>query len=194
MFVPDISCAPPSKEAPMGKSSRRVSSAERKAEELSVALLVFIAYMKSNGRVDMTTIRSALRPVPKKRTRKRVPRTAHKPEDLLTPDQAARVLKQSPKTLAHKRSHGDGPRFIKLSNRAIRYRYKDLLEYAESGLRMSTSEPAGSELACQKNRATKRQAGSSSSLHSLSVVPNDPPKTRPKKRKPRNKQRNTGNR
>jgi predicted DNA-binding transcriptional regulator AlpA len=178
----------------MRKSSRRVGSAETKAEELSVALLVFIAYMKSKGRVDMATIRAALRPTRKKRTSNRVPRTAHKPEDLLTPDQAARVLKQSPKTLANKRSQGDGPRFIKLSNRAIRYRYSEILAYAESGSRMSTSEPAASELVDRKERATKRQAGSTSSLHSLSVVPNDPPKTRTKKRKLRNKQRNTGNR
>lgn len=174
-------------------NSRKVNSAKKRADCVTQALLLYVAHMSAKGELDLAAISAALRPVPKKRTRKRAPRTAHQPEDLLTPDQAARVLKQSPKTLANKRSQGDGPRFIKLSNRAIRYRYRDLLEYTESGSRMSTSEPADSELVGQKNRATKRQAGPTSSLHSLSVISRDPLKTRPKKRRLRNKKRNTDN-
>nr|WP_321482204.1 helix-turn-helix domain-containing protein [uncultured Cohaesibacter sp.] len=63
-----------------------------------------------------------------------------KPDDLLTPDQAARVLGLSTKTLANLRSAGGGPLFIKLANRTIRYRFTDLQAFISQGVKQNTSQ------------------------------------------------------
>ena len=170
----------------MDKNARKANSTEARAKKVTHALLLFMSHMSAKGELDLAAIRAALRPVPNKRTRKRIRRTAYEPENLLTPDQAARVLKLSPKTLANKRSQGDGPRFIRLSTRAIRYRYQDLLEYVDSGSRMSTSESTGPERVSPKNKSTKPRSAPTSSRHSLSVISSDPGKTRSKKRRLRN--------
>ena len=39
------------------------------------------------------------------------------------------------------RQRGDGPRFIRLSSRCVKYRRIDLREYAEARLRRSTADP-----------------------------------------------------
>ncbi|QDG74799.1 AlpA family transcriptional regulator [Labrenzia sp. PHM005] len=50
---------------------------------------------------------------------------------LLTPAQAAKRLNLSPKTLANYRSLGIGPKFVRLSGRAIRYCPRDLHDYVK---------------------------------------------------------------
>ncbi|WP_198663086.1 helix-turn-helix transcriptional regulator [Cohaesibacter intestini] len=76
---------------------------------------------------------------PKRRT-KRTRARQYKPDDLLTPEKAARVLGLSAKTLANFRSAGGGPLFIKLANRTIRYRHADLKAFIEQGVKQNTSQ------------------------------------------------------
>ena len=61
------------------------------------------------------------------------------PEKLLKPAAAAEFFTLSASTLANWRSSGGGPRFIRLSDRAIRYRLGDLLEFADERRCSSTS-------------------------------------------------------
>lgn len=72
------------------------------------------------------------------RRRPRSPR--YQPNDLLTPEQAGKVLSLSPKTLANLRSKGGGPDFSKLSNRTIRYRYSDLKAFIAQSTKQNTSQ------------------------------------------------------
>jgi excisionase family DNA binding protein len=58
---------------------------------------------------------------------------------LLTPKEAARLLKVSLSWLAKARMRGDGPPFIKIG-RSIRYSESDLLRWMKSQQRLSTSE------------------------------------------------------
>lgn len=51
---------------------------------------------------------------------------------LLRDREAAEVLHVSPKTLANQRSRGEGPRYVKFPNGAVRYRMSDLLAEIES--------------------------------------------------------------
>jgi predicted DNA-binding transcriptional regulator AlpA len=67
----------------------------------------------------------------------------HTEKLLLTEAEAARRLGFSPRFLQQRRYKGDGPRFVKVSARAVRYRLIDLDEWAEARLRTSTSD-AGS--------------------------------------------------
>ncbi len=64
-----------------------------------------------------------------------------KPEEeyLLTPQQAARQLGLSQSWLAKLRVYGTGPVFVKIG-RLVRYRPKDLIEWAEARVRHSTSD------------------------------------------------------
>jgi len=48
------------------------------------------------------------------------------PHPLLTPSEAAALLKLSPKTLERYRRTGDGPPFVTVGPRLIRYRRADL--------------------------------------------------------------------
>ncbi|TDQ67271.1 helix-turn-helix protein [Maritalea mobilis] len=75
-----------------------------------------------------------------KRSGKRTRTPQYNPDDMLTPDKAAKVLSLSVKTLANMRSAGGGPVFLKLANRTIRYRYSDLQVFIANSVRRNTSQ------------------------------------------------------
>jgi len=60
---------------------------------------------------------------------------------LLTTQQAAALLGYKPRMLEARRVRGDGPKYVRISARAIRYRPIDLHIWIESRLKSSTSEP-----------------------------------------------------
>lgn len=64
---------------------------------------------------------------------------------LLTETQTAEVLNVSIRTLQAWRLRGGGPRFVRLSGRAIRYRNSDLAAYIEARTVVSTSDPGAVE-------------------------------------------------
>jgi hypothetical protein len=53
---------------------------------------------------------------------------------------AAELLSLNPRTLQQWRLKGEGPRFVRISTRCVRYRYRDLMAWADRLLRSSTSE------------------------------------------------------
>lgn len=59
---------------------------------------------------------------------------------LLTEKEAAERIGFSPRFLQERRWKGAGPRFVRVSARAVRYRPEDLEAWAESLLRTSTSD------------------------------------------------------
>jgi hypothetical protein len=62
-------------------------------------------------------------------------------KDQYVPEEiAARLLHLSPRTLRNWRVTGDGPKFKRISKRAIRYRVGDLIDWAEGKTRKSTSD------------------------------------------------------
>lgn len=65
------------------------------------------------------------------------------PVMLLTERQAAEVLGLTPRTLQQHRFHGDGPQFVRLTARAIRYRMIDIESFIEARLHSSTAEYQG---------------------------------------------------
>lgn len=62
------------------------------------------------------------------------------PLALLTEAETAKLLKFTPRFLQARRVRGDGPKFLKISARAVRYRRIDLLEWEQSLVRTSTSD------------------------------------------------------
>ena len=64
---------------------------------------------------------------------------------LIDEDPAADFLDQSKRTLQAWRQRGGGPKFVRLSARAVKYRRVDLRAHAEARLVTSTSDP-GSEV------------------------------------------------
>jgi len=62
------------------------------------------------------------------------------PDALLRPDAAAAFLDVTARCLEAWRSRGGGPRFVRVSARAVRYRRRDLVAWAEARLRSSTSD------------------------------------------------------
>jgi predicted DNA-binding transcriptional regulator AlpA len=60
---------------------------------------------------------------------------------LLSPKEAAHRLKVSTSWLAKARMRGDGPPFIKIGSRAIRYAEAALIQWTKGRQRLSTSEP-----------------------------------------------------
>ena len=64
----------------------------------------------------------------------------HDPLALLTEADAAELLKFTRRFLQARRVRGDGPPFIRISSRAIRYRREDLLAWLEQRVRTSTSD------------------------------------------------------
>jgi len=60
-------------------------------------------------------------------------------DELISQEAAAEFLSTSPRFLEKRRSTGDGPPFIRISHRCIRYRRKDLIEWADSLTKTSTS-------------------------------------------------------
>ena len=69
----------------------------------------------------------------------RKPFEAVESDPLLDTNQVARILGYRPRTLEGMRSRGDGPPFIRLSPRAVRYRLSDLESWLDSRRRTSTS-------------------------------------------------------
>ena len=55
---------------------------------------------------------------------------------------AAKFLSYTVRALQNWRVRGGGPRFVKVSSRSVRYRRRDLMDWAERHLRSSTSEIA----------------------------------------------------
>lgn len=71
------------------------------------------------------------------------PAPVSEPSELLTPQQAAKVLHLSPRTLEGMRYRGDGPGYAKLGDgrsARILYRRVDLDAWVASRLRQSTTE------------------------------------------------------
>ncbi len=66
----------------------------------------------------------------------------HDLEALIPEKRAAEFLGLSIKTLQKKRCTGDGPVFVRISARCVRYRRRNLIEWANSLARQSTSESA----------------------------------------------------
>ncbi len=60
-------------------------------------------------------------------------------EQLLTPTQAGDLLAMTKGALAQLRYLGSGPRFVRVSGRAIRYRPQDLDEWIETNLHMKAA-------------------------------------------------------
>jgi predicted DNA-binding transcriptional regulator AlpA len=58
---------------------------------------------------------------------------------LINETEAARFLGYSVRTLQNWRVRGGGPPYIKVSNRSIRYRRRDLIAWADAHLRSHTS-------------------------------------------------------
>jgi hypothetical protein len=56
---------------------------------------------------------------------------------------AANFVGYTIRALQNWRVRGGGPRFVKVSSRSIRYRRRDLIEWAEARLRSSTSQASG---------------------------------------------------
>lgn len=62
---------------------------------------------------------------------------------LLTETEAARLLGFSPRFLQQRRYTGGGPKFVRVSARAVRYRPEDLERWAAEHVRASTSDESG---------------------------------------------------
>ena len=60
--------------------------------------------------------------------------------ELLTTQEAAEFLKLSRRTLEAHRVRGDGPPYVRLSSRCIRYRPSDIDRWLAERVRGSTSE------------------------------------------------------
>jgi predicted DNA-binding transcriptional regulator AlpA len=63
----------------------------------------------------------------------------HDPASLLTEAEAAKLLKFTPRFLQARRVRGDGPAYVSVSSRAVRYRRSDLVAWIEERVRTSTS-------------------------------------------------------
>lgn len=61
-------------------------------------------------------------------------------ETLLTEQQAADLLNFSPRFLQSRRIRGDGPKYVRISGRAIRYRLTDIRAWIEGRIECSTAE------------------------------------------------------
>jgi predicted DNA-binding transcriptional regulator AlpA len=61
-------------------------------------------------------------------------------EKLINEREAANFLGYSVRALQNWRFRGGGPKFVKVSQRSIRYRRKDLIQWAEDNIVSNTSE------------------------------------------------------
>jgi predicted DNA-binding transcriptional regulator AlpA len=66
--------------------------------------------------------------------------STHDLEALTNERRAAEFLGLSVKTLQKRRVTGDGPKYIRISSRCVRYRRSDLISWSNSLVRTSTSE------------------------------------------------------
>ena len=71
--------------------------------------------------------------------------TAVEPDELLTELEAARLRRQSPRTLQAERLHGNGCPFIKLG-RSVRYRRSDVAQFIESNVKTSTTKAVAGQV------------------------------------------------
>ena len=62
------------------------------------------------------------------------------PDALLTEDQAAAFIEFTPRFLQARRHRGGGPSYIRVSPRAVRYRKRDLITWAEERRQTSTAD------------------------------------------------------
>lgn len=62
------------------------------------------------------------------------------PDALMPPQQAADFLGVSLRFLEKKRHQGDGPEYVRLSHKLVRYRRGSLIDYARARTFSSTSE------------------------------------------------------
>lgn len=79
----------------------------------------------------------------------------HEPGHLLTPAQAAAFLNLTPRWLELSRYNGDGPPFVRVSSRCVRYRVDDLRAWIGSRIRTSTSDLGGMENTGGKSNLTE---------------------------------------
>ncbi len=63
------------------------------------------------------------------------------PQPLLNTLQVAEILLLRPNSVEKMRMRGDGPPFIRVTPRAIRYRLEDVEKWVTSQARRSTSDP-----------------------------------------------------
>jgi len=66
---------------------------------------------------------------------------------LISEGDAAEFLGYTVRALQNWRVRGGGPRFVKVSSRSVRYRRRDLIEWAEQHLRSHTSDRGATEKA-----------------------------------------------
>ncbi len=66
--------------------------------------------------------------------------TETNPDALLDEKRTAQLLSINHRTLQQWRLRGTGPRFIRISSRCVRYRYRDLLAWINERVRTSTAE------------------------------------------------------
>jgi predicted DNA-binding transcriptional regulator AlpA len=59
---------------------------------------------------------------------------------LLNEDEAGRAIGLTARFLTERRRTGDGPPYVRISSRCVRYRPEDIAAWAESLLRTSTSD------------------------------------------------------
>lgn len=67
------------------------------------------------------------------------PRDPDHLDRLINEHEAAKFLGYSTRALQNWRLRGGGPQFVKVSNRSVRYRRRDLVEWSEKRLRSNTS-------------------------------------------------------
>jgi hypothetical protein len=53
---------------------------------------------------------------------------------------AAQFLSITPRKLEQMRQHGNGPAFVRVTPKCVRYRIKDLVDFQEKNLKRSTLE------------------------------------------------------
>ena len=73
-------------------------------------------------------------------SKQRPPTSRGAADELLTTEEAAEDLRNSPRTLERYRVTGEGPRFLKIG-KLVRYRRSDLVAWRDSRERRSTSDP-----------------------------------------------------
>ena len=61
--------------------------------------------------------------------------------ELINEVRAAAFLNVTDRTMQAMRQRGDGPKFVRISSRCIKYRRVDLREYSEARLRTSIVDP-----------------------------------------------------
>ena len=61
-------------------------------------------------------------------------------DQLLRQEEAAALLNVTPRCLENWRHRGEGPKFVRISGRCIRYMRRNLLEFIEGRVRTSTSD------------------------------------------------------